>query len=104
MDRVNSYFNNNKTFFESPLGIMAGVDRSGGASVDGLFDLGSVSYVELGPVTIDPQYQPSIRTNLINIRQGPESRVDHLFTKSRYSCAQLIYNLTLRQERIRDLI
>ena len=49
MDRVNSHFNNNKTFFESPLGIMAGVDRSGGASVDGLFDLGSVSYVELGP-------------------------------------------------------
>lgn len=39
----------------------------GGLSVDGLFDLGGVSFVEIGPVTIDPQHQPSVATNLIRV-------------------------------------
>ena len=66
---------------------MTGVDRTGGLSLDGLFDLGAVSYVEVGPFTIEPQYQPKFSTNLIKIHKSDkQSRVEHKFTKSTYSC------------------
>jgi len=51
---ITNRYQNVSPLFSSPLGVRCGLDWSGGCSVDGLFDLGGVSYVEIGPCTIDP--------------------------------------------------
>ena len=90
-----------RTFFSSPLGLAPGVCREDGNAVENLLEMGELGFVELGPVTIDPQHQPSLRTKLITI--GKE-RIDHKYIDSRYSCNQIVYKLLERQENIRDRI
>ena len=43
------------SFFPSSIGLGSGVLREG-HSIDGLFDMGELGFIELGPVTIDPQH------------------------------------------------
>tara|TARA_B110000285_G_C14998637_1_gene550225 strand:- start:786 stop:947 length:162 start_codon:yes stop_codon:yes gene_type:complete len=45
---------NQRSFFSSPLGLAPGVCREDGNAIDNLFAMGDLSFVELGPVTIDP--------------------------------------------------
>ena len=58
-------------------------------------------FIEIGPVTIDPQHQPSLKTQLIRIENG---EVKQKYNSSRYSCNQAVYKLIEKQEILRDKI
>lgn len=53
--------------FATPFGIGPGVCRGDATAATSLLEMGDLAFVELGPVTIDPQQQPSVWTNLIRI-------------------------------------
>ena len=60
-------------YFPSNFGIKAGLVKDNAMALEGLFDMNSeISYIELGPVAIDSQNQPSIFTKLLRIQ--PENK------------------------------
>lgn len=68
-----------------------------------LSDLDSVAFVEVGPITIDPQYgqkntQKRIR---VDLKKGEVARLCRDFNPS---CQQIASSLISRQESIRDAV
>ena len=92
---------NKRKYFDQPFGLAPGVVRADATSIDNLFEISDFGFVEIGPVTIDPQHQPSLKTNLIRIEDG---EIKHKFGISRYSCNQVVYKLVEKQEILRNKI
>ena len=80
------------SFFNSPIGIGSGLLKEEAGAFDSLIDMGEYAYIELGPVAIDPQHQPSLKTKMIRI-DLENGKVIHKYEKSRYSCTQLVYRI-----------
>jgi dihydroorotate dehydrogenase len=51
----------NKAFFSTPIGVGCGVAREG-LGIDSIINMGEFGFIEIGPVTIDPQHQPKLTT------------------------------------------
>lgn len=51
-----------KQYFEKPMGVQCGVIKEEASAVEAIINMGEYAFIELGPVTIDPQHQPSVRT------------------------------------------
>ena len=56
---------NKQKYFDRPIGVKCGVVKEDASAIEAIVGMGELAFVELGPVTIDPQHQPAIRTRLL---------------------------------------
>lgn len=61
------------------MGVHCGVIKEEADAIEAIVDMGGFSFIELGPVSVDPQHQPTLRTQLIRINQA-QNKVAHKFS------------------------
>ena len=97
------YVPQNNKFFKGSVGVQAGLLKERAEGMQSIIDMGNFAFVELGPSTIDCQYQPSFKTKLLEINAS-DNTVSNKYEHSRFSCNQVVHYIIAEQTRIRDTI